>query len=183
MLNALKLRRRRRSQLHWHCSPLQPAQLVLAIVALARCASNHKLCLGAGFAGRYFDVGGSDSDTVTDSTDDVSDISSDDGSSVGDMYGSISTLIVCTATMLSDMVRGLACVECHAESFAVRVIDKNLGLVCDMETYCTSCDHILNSTLSSERVVPSGNAPFVVTRHTVAAFVDSYRALAPMFRR
>ena len=87
------------------------------------------------------------------------------------MDGHISTLIVRTV-MFSGLVKGLPCVECHDESLAVRVVDQNLGLVCGMETFCTSCGHIHNSTLSSDRVAPSGIAPFSVTRHTAAAFMD-----------
>ena len=47
-------------------------------------------------------------------------------------------------------------------------------MVCCLETFCTECGAVLNSTLSSDRLVSpaAGNAPFVVSRQVVAATMD-----------
>ena len=54
------------------------------------------------------------------------------------------------------------------------IIDCNLGLVCQLQTYCTLCDAVLKSTYSSERIDgdTSGNVSFVVTRSLVSATMD-----------
>ena len=64
--------------------------------------------------------------------------------------------------------------ECGAASLAIRVADHRLGLVAAMETVCTECDTVLNSTLTSNRIdgSSSGNVPFVVVRHAVAASIN-----------
>ena len=64
--------------------------------------------------------------------------------------------------------------ECGAASLAIRVADHRLGLVAAMETVCTECDTVLNSTLTSDRIdgSSSGNVPFVVVRQAVAASMD-----------
>ena len=47
-------------------------------------------------------------------------------------------------------------------------------MVCCLETFCTECGTVLNSTLSSDRLDNStaGNVPFVVSRQVVAATMD-----------
>ncbi|KAK2180843.1 hypothetical protein NP493_423g02053 [Ridgeia piscesae] len=76
--------------------------------------------------------------------------------------------------MMSALVRGLACTECSEPTLKIRAIDRRLGLVCLLETYCTTCGAVLNSTLSSDRVEEekAGNVPFVVVRQAVAATMD-----------
>ena len=76
--------------------------------------------------------------------------------------------------MMSALVRGLACTECSEPTLKIRAIDRRLGLVCLLETYCTTCGAVLNSTLSSDRVKEEkpGNVPFVVGRQAVAATMD-----------
>ena len=76
--------------------------------------------------------------------------------------------------MLSALVKGLLCLECGAASLVIRVVDHRLGLVAAMETCCTECGAVLNSTLTSDRIDKStaGNAPFIVLRQAVAASMD-----------
>lgn len=76
--------------------------------------------------------------------------------------------------MLSTLVKGLLCLECGAASLVIRVTDHRLGLVAAMETVCTECDTVLNSTLTSDRIEGStaGNVPFSVVRQAVAASMD-----------
>lgn len=74
-------------------------------------------------------------------------------------------------SMLSALVKGLACRECSEPTLKIRAIDRRLGLVYLFETYCTTCGAVLNSTLSSDRIdkEKAGNVPFVVVRQAVAA--------------
>ena len=68
----------------------------------------------------------------------------------------------------------MSCTLCGCSSLIIRSVDCNLGLVCQLHTYCTSCDAVLKSTYSSERIDgdTSGNVPFVVTRSLVYANMD-----------
>lgn len=77
-------------------------------------------------------------------------------------------------SMLSALVKGLACRECSEPTLKIRAIDRRLGLVYLFETYCTTCGAVLNSTLSSDRIdkEKAGNVPFVVVRQAVAATMD-----------
>ena len=54
------------------------------------------------------------------------------------------------------------------------LVSHRLGVVSAYETWCTECDAVINSTLSSDRLDRStaGNAPFVVVRQAVAATMD-----------
>ena len=56
----------------------------------------------------------------------------------------------------------------------IRVIDHRLGFVAAMETFCTECDTVVNSTLSSDRieVLTSGNEPFFTVRYAVSGSKD-----------
>ena len=76
--------------------------------------------------------------------------------------------------MMSALVINLACTECSEPTLKIRAIDRRLGLGCLLETYCTTCGVVLNSTLSSDRVddEKAGNVPFVVVHQAVAATMD-----------
>ena len=69
---------------------------------------------------------------------------------------------------------GRHCLECGVGSLIVCIADHRLGLVAAMETVCTECDAVLNSTLTSDRIEGStaGNVPFFVVRQAVAASMD-----------
>ena len=85
----------------------------------------------------------------------------------------IETLIF-RCSMMSALVKGLACLECSEPKLKIRAINRRLGLVCLFETYCTTCGAVLNSTLSSDRIdeEKAGNVPFVVICQAVAATMD-----------
>ena len=75
---------------------------------------------------------------------------------------------------MSALVKGLACLECMSPSLKIRAVSHRLGVVSAYETWCTECDAVINSTLSSDRLdrATAGNAPFVVVRQAVAATMD-----------
>ena len=77
-------------------------------------------------------------------------------------------------SMLSALVKGLACLECSELTLKIRAIDRRLCLVCLFETYCTTCGAVLNSTVSSDRIdeEKARNVPFVVVRQAVAVTMD-----------
>ena len=77
-------------------------------------------------------------------------------------------------SMLSALVKGLACRECSEPTLKIRAIDRRLDLVCLFETYCTTCGAVLNSMLSSDWIdeEKAGNVPFVIVRQAVAARMD-----------
>ena len=56
----------------------------------------------------------------------------------------------------------------------IRVIDRRLGLVAAMETFCTECDSLINSTISSDRIEgsTSGNELFFTVWYAVAGSID-----------
>ncbi|KAI0225869.1 hypothetical protein LSAT2_023381 [Lamellibrachia satsuma] len=83
------------------------------------------------------------------------------------------TTVIARCAVLSALVKGLLCLQCGAASLVIRTRDL-LGIVSVMETCCTECGAVLNSTLSSDRIEgsTSGNIAFFVTRQTVAAFMD-----------
>ena len=100
----------------------------------------------------------------------------DEGSDTEDAEDAVNdiTTVITRSSMLSNLVKGLHCLECGAASLIVRVADHRLGLVAAMETVCTECDAVLNSTLTSDRIEGStaGNVPFFVVRQAVAASMD-----------
>ena len=100
----------------------------------------------------------------------------DEGSDTEDVQDTVSdmTTVITRSSMLSKLVKGLHCLECGAASLIVRVADHRLGLVAAMETVCTECDAVLNSTLTSDCIEGStaGNVPFFVVRQAVAASMD-----------
>ena len=69
-------------------------------------------------------------------------------------------------------MKGLLCLQCGVASLAIRAVNRQLGLVCGLETFCTSCQAVLNETLSSDELDGPGNKPHVVTRQVVAASMD-----------
>ena len=77
-------------------------------------------------------------------------------------------------SMMSALVKGLACLECLSPSLKVRAVSHRLGVVSAYETWCTECNAVINSVLSSDRLDCStaGNAPFVVVRQAVAVTMD-----------
>ena len=99
----------------------------------------------------------------------ASDSSGDDS----DDEEAAETVIVRTA-MMSSLVAGLLCLQCGLASLVVRAVDCKLGLVCKLETFCTSCGEVLRSTLSSNQLdgAASGVQPHHVTRQVVAASLD-----------
>ena len=83
----------------------------------------------------------------------------------------ISTVIARVAK-LSELVTGLPCPSCRSPTLAVRAVNCALGLVCRLQT-CTSCDGVVNTTYSSDRIGgTAGHLPFVVTRAVVSASLD-----------
>ena len=81
--------------------------------------------------------------------------------------------------MLTKLVEGLCCTSCGCSSLAIRVGDSKLGLENSLETYCTSCEGVINSTLTSDRLggQTAGNVPFVVHRSAVS--VSGHGLYAP----
>ena len=84
------------------------------------------------------------------------------------------TTVITRLGVLSTPVKGLRCLECGAASLVIRIADHRLGLVAAMETVCTECDTVFNSTLTSDGIngSSSGNVLFVVVRQAVAASMD-----------
>ena len=63
----------------------------------------------------------------------------DEGSDTEDAEDAVNdiTTIITRSSMLSNLVKGLHCLECGAALLIVRVADHRLGLVAAMETVCT----------------------------------------------
>ena len=101
-------------------------------------------------------------------TSDVSESTEGDDSSTNVK----TTILKCN--VLSTLVDGLDCSLCGCRTLVIRSVGCNLGLVCLLETYCTSCESVLNSTYSSDRVsgVASSNVPFFGPRSVVSANMD-----------
>ena len=84
----------------------------------------------------------------------------------------LSTVIV-RVSKLTELVKMLLCPSCQCATLAVRAINCTLGLVCKLETYCVTCDEVISSKHSSDRIGgTAGNLPFVVTRSVVSASMD-----------
>ena len=79
----------------------------------------------------------------------ISDVS--ESTEGGDSSTDVKTTILRCA-VLSTLVEGLECSLCGCCTLVVRSVGCNLGLVCLLETYCTSCETVLKSTYSSDRV-------------------------------
>ena len=89
-------------------------------------------------------------------------------------HGQVVETCITRCSMMSALVKGLACLECMSPSLKIRAVSHRLGVVSAYETWCTACNTVINSTLSSDRLDSStaGNAPFVVVRQAVAATMD-----------
>ena len=85
----------------------------------------------------------------------------------------LSTVLVRCA-VLPSLVANLPCTLCRKRTLSIRAVDRTLGMVCRLETVCTSCDKVINATLSSDRTDgnQATNAPFVVVRSAVSATMD-----------
>ena len=85
----------------------------------------------------------------------------------------LSTVLVRCA-VLPSLVANLPCTLCRKRTLSIRAVDRTLGMVCRLETVCTSCDKVINATLSSDRTdgTQATNAPFVVVRSAVSATMD-----------
>ena len=94
---------------------------------------------------------------------------------VGEVDTSAKPLTMLVRTVvLTKLVEGLCCTSCGCSSLAIRVGDSKLDLVSSLETYCTSCENVINSTLTSDRLggQTAGNVPVVVNRSAVSATMD-----------
>ena len=54
-------------------------------------------------------------------------------------------------TVLSALVENLACTLCGSRTLIIHA-DENLGMICKLQTFCTTCEEVINSTHSSDRV-------------------------------
>ena len=83
------------------------------------------------------------------------------------------TTVLVRATVLPNLVNGLICPDCGAALLVIRVIDCRL-LIVAMEMYCTGCDNVVNSTLSSDRIKrsTSGDVPFFTVRQVITGAID-----------
>ena len=82
--------------------------------------------------------------------------------------------VIVRSSVLPSLVKDLPCPLCTACSLTIRVANCNLGIVSMLETYCTTCEQVVNSTHSSDRVGASQSTkvPFTVTRSAVLATMD-----------
>ena len=78
------------------------------------------------------------------------------------------------SSVLPSLVKDLPCPLCTAGSLTIRVANCNLGIVSMLETYCTTCEQVVNSTHSSDCVGASHSTkvPFTVKRSAVLATMD-----------
>ena len=90
-----------------------------------------------------------------------------------DADGDFSTVFVHCA-MLPSLVANLPCTLYRKRTLSIRAVDRTLGRVCGLETFCTSCDKVINATLSSDRIdgTQATNIPFVVVKSAVWATMD-----------
>ena len=90
-----------------------------------------------------------------------------------DADGDLSTVLVRCA-VLPSLVVNLPCMLCTKRTLSIRAVDRILGMVCGLETFCTSCDKFINATMSSGRIdgTQATNVPFVVVRSAVSAMMD-----------
>ena len=90
-----------------------------------------------------------------------------------DADGDLSTVFVHCA-VLPSLVANLPCTLCRKRTLSIRAVDHTLGMVCGLETFCTSCDKVINVTLSSDHIdgTQATNVPFVMLRSAVSATMD-----------
>ena len=68
-----------------------------------------------------------------------------------DADGDLSTvLVVVHCAVLPSLVANLPCTLCRKRTLSIRAVDHTLVMVCGLETFCTSCDKVINATLSSD---------------------------------
>ena len=81
----------------------------------------------------------------------------------------LSTVIVHCA-VLSSLVANQSCTSCKKHTLSIRAVYRTLRL----ETFCTSCNMVLNSTLSSDQIgeTQATNSPFVVMWSVISATMD-----------
>ena len=72
------------------------------------------------------------------------------GNSIFTNFSNFSTVILRWKVM-SALVEGLGCTLCGCSTLIIRPVNCNLGLDCLLQTYCTSCNSVLQSTYSSDR--------------------------------
>ena len=91
-----------------------------------------------------------------------------------DADGDLSTVLVCCA-VLPSLVANLLCTLCRKHTLHPSCRQhRTIGMVCGLETFCTSCDKVINATLSSDCIdgTQAMNVPFVVVRSAVSATMD-----------
>ena len=159
-----------------------PVEVGVAAPVVSTTTSERKLAYGAGLVDRGRAIepeSGTESDGANDRVMETGSSASDDDNS-DDSAGSGEqangpwqcTVMMVERRQLCELVQLVACASCHAVAMAVRFVNRNLGLVCGMEMFCTSCGHISGSALTSGRVSGAANAQFSVIRQTVSAFMD-----------
>ena len=93
-----------------------------------------------------------------------------------DPDGDLSTVLVRCA-LLPSLVANLPCAllgSISLHSLPSCRPHSTLGMVCSLETFCTSCDKVINATLSSDCIdgTQATYVPFVVVRSAVSATMD-----------
>ena len=66
-----------------------------------------------------------------------------------DAVGDLSTVLVRCA-VLPSLAVNLPCTLYRKRTLSIRAVDCTLGMVCGLETFCTSCDKVINATLSPD---------------------------------
>ena len=66
-----------------------------------------------------------------------------------DADGDLSTVFVRCA-VLPSLVANLPCTLCRKRTLSIQAVNRTLGMVCGLETFCTSCDKVINATLSPD---------------------------------
>ena len=74
----------------------------------------------------------------------------EENANVRDAY---STVIV-RVSQLTELVKMLLCPTCRCVTLAVRAVNCSLGLVCKLETYCSTCEDTVNSCRASRQLFP-----------------------------
>ena len=93
-----------------------------------------------------------------------------------DADGDLSTVLVRCA-VLPSLVANLLCTLCRKHTLSTPAVDRtapSAWCTCGLETFCTSCDKVINATLSSDCIdgTQATNVPFVVVRSAVSATMD-----------
>ena len=79
----------------------------------------------------------------------------DETDAVGDL-----SIVFVRCAVLPSLVANLPCTlsTCHLglcrrkRTLSIRAVDRTLGMGCGLETFCTSCDKVINATLSSDYI-------------------------------